>query len=193
MELNLRHRREEALSTNKDQGQTTETTASNLFSKRRIRSFYIPSLVLFALACVICLHLSDHTEPDPQIEELATPLDSFQEDWFTDRLNFSDVGKAIEIERCNETIKVYLQFVLEDRRNIKLTNNFNNLVLSIIRKTNCRVMFYVLSNELGKNVIEYMMAMFKTRYSWFVVPTVRFLDYYNTAKDAVVYTKPMKV
>ena len=63
----------------------------------------------------------------------------------------------------------------------------------MMRKTNCHIHFYVLSNELGRDVMGYMMSVFEDRYDWFSKPVIRFIDYYNTSRDAVQYTMPMKV
>lgn len=54
------------------------------------------------------------------------------------------------------------------------------------------VHFYILSNELGREVVEFMVKVFKARYSWFDIGTIYYLDYYKTAKEATYYTKPMK-
>ena len=174
----------------KEQNTEQSSETGKMHLKRRIRRFILPFLLLFGLFVVSGIHLFNGSRDE--IMKSKT-IDSFHRDWFNDRLNFSDTAKARGIDDCNETVNIYIQFVLEDQQNVNLTNNLNNLILSIMRKTNCRIDFYVLSNTLGRDVVEYMMSVFESRYDWFVIPAIQFIDYYNTSRDAVVYTKPMKV
>ena len=189
----MKFRRNPALvSANKYKEQSTEQTfeAGNMHWKRRIRRFALPFLLLFGLLVVSYMDIFNRSE----VEIMKSKrIDSFQRNWFNNKLNFSDIGKPIGVDDCTETVNVYIQFVLEDQQNLNLTNHLNNLILSMMRKTNCNIHFYVLSNELGRDVMGYMMSVFEDRYDWFSKPVIRFIDYYNTSRDAVQYTMPMKV
>lgn len=164
--------------------------SAKMHLKRRIRCFILPFLLLFGLFVVSYMHIFNDSE-DETVK--LKPINSFDQDWFKNKLNFSRIRKASFVDDCNETVNVYIQFVLEDQRNLNLTNSLNNLILSILRKTNCHIEFYVLSNALGRDVVRYMMSVFNNHYDWFPTPVIHFIDYYNTSRDAVQYTKPMKV
>jgi len=95
--------------------------------------------------------------------------------------------------KCFHLINIYIQFVLENIENYELINDICNLIYSIVHKTACQLKFYILVNDNGRDVINHIFLGFKDRLKWFKQPTIVYLDYYEVAKKAVMYTKPMKV